>query len=386
MIQNTIKKCLLSLAAMAFGAALTEAKALTPQLLTDSGFDSGSQPLLAWGSPDLDRWVAEVAALVTAPENGVSPHAGNGMLRMNWGAGTVTQVLQLVDVSTYAIQIDTGTLSTSGSAMMTATVPNVSGAGLRITAYDTNQQSLGFVSSGFLSNSDPSDWQAVGTFMNVPPQTRFLKAQFLFANNSFSPADQVYVDSVHLSVSSCFIERCFGDGGDQMGCTDCPCGNNVPIGTPTGCMNSTGVGARLIASGSSDIAVPSPGDLRFDMTGAVPDGFAVLISGDFAAPNNSMNPCFGTGAGVVSAFYDGLRCCIGGLQRHGGRPIDSNGEVGMGNNGWGGASAPHPSIAAQGGFLPGQTRCFQALYRELPGMVCMREINTTQAIDVTFKL
>ena len=64
--------------------------------------------------------------------------------------------------------------------------------------------------------------------------------------------------------------------------------------------------------------------------------------------------------------------------------MDSNGDVGVTGNGWGGASGPPVGLAAQGGFVAGQTRHYQAFYRELPGLVCSTEQNTTQAVTVTF--
>lgn len=177
---------------------------------------------------------------------------------------------------------------------------------------------------------------------------------------------------------------CFGDGGDQMGCSDCPCGNNAVPGSGTGCINSTGAGASLQGSGSDSVTAADPGDLRFELSGAVPNSFAVLVSGASLAPTNPMNPCFGLGSGVQSVVLDGLRCAVGSTLRHGGRPVDAAGEVGTTNNGWGGASGPPGGIAAQAGFTAGTTRHFQAFYRELPSTVCGTEQNTSHSIEITF--
>ncbi len=43
-------------------------------------------------------------------------------------------------------------------------------------------------------------------------------------------------------VGPTFPVSCTGDGGDQMGCTDCPCNNNTPPGSIGGCRNSSGTG------------------------------------------------------------------------------------------------------------------------------------------------
>ena len=178
---------------------------------------------------------------------------------------------------------------------------------------------------------------------------------------------------------------CDGDGGDQMGCTFCPCGNDAPSGTSGGCLNSSGASARLVTRGTPSV---SAGDLRLEMSGGVAGSFAVLTSGASIAPQNPQNPCFGTGNGVQSAVLDGLRCAVQNVLRHGGRPVAADGTVGMGlTNGWGPPNGPlngMGGIAAQGGFTPGQTRQFQVFYRELPGTVCLTEQNTSQVRTVSF--
>ena len=177
---------------------------------------------------------------------------------------------------------------------------------------------------------------------------------------------------------------CFGDGGDQMGCTECPCGNNAQPGSATGCINSSLSGAFLEVSGSESVTAPDPTDLRFELFDAVPNSFSVLVSGAGLAPTNPQNPCFGLGSGVQSVALDGLRCAVQNTLRHGGRPVDANGQVGQTNNGWGGASGPPAGIAGQSGFGAGTTRYFQVFYREFAGVVCNTEQNTSQAIEVVF--
>ena len=181
-----------------------------------------------------------------------------------------------------------------------------------------------------------------------------------------------------------YTESCSGDGGDQMGCTPCPCNNEAPAGSLTGCLHSAGVGAALIGYLSASVAASNPDDLRFDMQGGTPNSFAVLISGASIAPRNIANPCFGSDAGVQSSVLDGLRCAVMNVQRHGGRPIDFLGDVGLVGPGWGGESGPPAGIAATAGFVAGETRHFQAFYRELPGVVCSTQQNTSQSVTVTF--
>lgn len=177
---------------------------------------------------------------------------------------------------------------------------------------------------------------------------------------------------------------CTGDGGDQAGCTDCPCGNNASPGTIGGCLNSAGTATRLFATGSPSVSLPSGSsdDLRFALGEAPASAFCVLSSGDSVAPTNAMNPCFGADSGVQSALFDGLRCSVVNTRRHGGRSADSNGEVGTTNNPWGGEAAPPAGIAANAGFAAGQTRYYQVTHRDDPLLVCNRGLNTSQAIQV----
>ncbi len=180
---------------------------------------------------------------------------------------------------------------------------------------------------------------------------------------------------------------CNGDGGDQVGCTDCPCTNNAPVGSVGGCLNSAGTSARLVPSGSTSVSLPSGDstDLRFGADGVPPGAFCILNSGDALAPGNMANPCFGTNSGGLSVAFDGLRCAITNTRRHGGRSADSNGDVGVTNNPWGGEGGPTVGLAvAGGGFISGATRHFQIINRDDALLSCMRGLNTSQAVEVTF--
>lgn len=180
---------------------------------------------------------------------------------------------------------------------------------------------------------------------------------------------------------------CNGDGGDGMGCTDCPCGNNATPGTTGGCLNSALRSARLEASGDASVSLPAGStiDLRFSITDAPPLAFCILNSGDAIAPGDMANPCFGLNSGAQAAAFDGLRCAIVNTRRHGGRSADLNGEVGITNNPWGGEGGPLAGLAVAGaGFVAGQTRFWQVINRDDPLASCMRGLNTSQAIQITF--
>ena len=186
-----------------------------------------------------------------------------------------------------------------------------------------------------------------------------------------------------------FPSLCNGDGGDQMGCTDCPCGNNAAAGTVGGCINSAGTSTRISAGGDPSVSLPSGDstDLRFTLSGAPPTSTCVLLSGAAVAPTNMANPCFGSNSGALSVDRDGLRCAVQSLLRHGNRQSNASGEI-MDSTGpnrvWGGEAQPTDGIAGQSGFVSGQTRIFQVTHRDDAAAVCMRGLNTSQAVSVKF--
>lgn len=245
---------------------------------------------------------------------------------------------------------------------------------------------------------DGSDWAALdsGTNGGVSALTVFDDGDgpALFAGGSFS----IVTDSgdSYLGKWGCQFgltnNFCNGDGGDGLGCTDCPCGNNAPTvvgGTIGGCLNSAATSARLRASGSASVSLANfdTKDLRFSLTGAPPLAFCFLNSGDALAPTDATNACFGLDSGAQATAFDGLRCAVVNTRRHGGRSANASGDVGENGAGnpWGGEGSPAAGIAVTGaGFVAGQTRFFQVIHRDDPLAQCMRGLNTTQAVKVLF--
>ena len=176
-----------------------------------------------------------------------------------------------------------------------------------------------------------------------------------------------------------FTSHCNGDGGNQQGCTNCPCGNNSAPGTQGGCLNSVGTAARLIGMNTMSI---SSADLRFEASGLPPQATAILVSGDAIAPQNGANPCFGLSSGIKSVSHDGLRCVVQNIRRHGNRQSDLNGNIGLTNGGWG----TPDGFFGLGGFTAGQTKHFQIYHRDAVDSVCPvgTGLNTSQAVTVTF--
>ena len=209
---------------------------------------------------------------------------------------------------------------------------------------------------------------------------------------SFEPVDQRGVlrprgsaPDIGAFELSVYADSCNGDGGDQLGCSDCPCANNAAPGTIGGCLNSAASATRLLASGDSSVSLAqsSASDLRFAIQGAPPNAFCILNSGDALAPTSAVNPCFGQGSGTQALAFDGLRCAVSNTRRHGGRSADTNGEV---INSWGGEGAPAAGLAQAGaGFGAGQTRFFQVIHRDDNSLVCTRGLNSSQAVEVTFE-
>ncbi len=216
------------------------------------------------------------------------------------------------------------------------------------------------------------DHDGLGTWTTTVP---FGTARALALGNT---AESVYLvggNTAKLSPTS--HDFCVGDGGDQLGCTDCPCGNEAPAGSRGGCSNSAGTSARLLATGSAKV---SNLDLCFQIIDGPPNSFAVLVSGSTRAPANPAAPCFGLDSGVLSSSLDGLRCVVQSLQRHGARMLDASGAVGLTNGGWGWCEP----VFINSAFTVGQVRHFQAIYRESPAQGCGSAQNSTQGVTVTF--
>jgi len=144
---------------------------------------------------------------------------------------------------------------------------------------------------------------------------------------------------------------CAGDGSG----TACPCGNVGGAGR--GCLNSQGVGALLEATGTVRVMAD---DLEFSAEG-MPINVSALL---FQATGLLQ------GSGIP--FKDGVKCA-GGLTRRFG--LKSTGAFGA--TGWG------PQLAGQGQWMAGETRYFQAWYRD-PSGPCNKQSNTSNALRVTF--
>ncbi len=149
---------------------------------------------------------------------------------------------------------------------------------------------------------------------------------------------------------------CFGDGATNGGAS-CPCGNDAPSGSGTGCRNSTSLGARLSAAGETQLGADG---LVLTATGLPTATFALLLQGDEQLGG--------------AAYYDGLACVGGALVRLGVK-LTTSGQVSYPGEG-------ELPLSIRGGVPPrGGMRAYQVLYRNVHGP-CGTFANTTNGVSV----
>ncbi len=320
------------------------------------------------------RWTGTQWLVVSAPEPGFI-HGLNAI------DGVAPNDIWAVGAKQDASGLSQFTLHFDGSQWTEFSSPGGSSDLLALTSDEV------YSAGGLISVWNGASWQVHETFAGVNlPATRGVD---ITPDGTLWTVGAQRLGNINLPMSArrdgsfgTANAFCFGDGGDQMGCTNCPCVNNSPLGSQGGCINSTGTAGTLGSSGSSSIA---SGDLRIRVTFANPLTFGVLVSGDNRLPSGIMNPCFGLDSGILSpGTLDGLRCVGGNLARHGTRATDDSGDIGFTNSGWGPPDGPSGGIAAQAGFTAGQTRHFQCFYRESAVAVCATGLNTTNGVTIQF--
>jgi hypothetical protein len=150
---------------------------------------------------------------------------------------------------------------------------------------------------------------------------------------------------------------CFGDGSANGG-GSCPCGNDSPYGSESGCRNSTSAGAKLVGAGQTQVG---DGDqLVLSVTGLPIATFTLLVQGDAQAEG--------------PAYYDGLSCVGGTLVRLGVK-LTTSGQVAYPSSG----DLP---LSVRGGVpASGGMRAYQVVYRNVHGP-CGTFANTTNGVSV----
>lgn len=147
---------------------------------------------------------------------------------------------------------------------------------------------------------------------------------------------------------------CFGDGTGGP----CPCSNPGTIGA--GCANSTGLGGKLTASGSSSAAA---GDLVLHGSQLVPNTPGLYFQGTLLE-----------NGGIGALFGDGLLCASGTIKRLEVRIASAQG-----------TSNTTVNVASVGGASAGLTRFYQLWYRNTQGSPCGPQFNTTNAYQVVWQ-
>lgn len=151
---------------------------------------------------------------------------------------------------------------------------------------------------------------------------------------------------------------CLGDGTDAGAgaISPCPCNNGPWPLSGEGCVNSTGVGARLTATGTTNVAND---DLVFHATQASANEPSVLLMGHTA---------------TSLPFRDGVLCAGNPTTRVEWMPLDAAG-----------AASTSTSIVSAGGVPgPGVTRYYQLYYRDPVNSPCGTGSNFTNALRVAW--
>ncbi len=152
---------------------------------------------------------------------------------------------------------------------------------------------------------------------------------------------------------------CFGYGPT----TPCPCNNDSPTGSLSGCLSSLGVGGKLFATGVSSLANDTVALIGTQMS----NSFALYFQGTTQASS---------GQGTV--FGDGLRCVTGTVVR-----LGTNLNV---NNGSQYPAAGQQPVHIRGGVLTAATRHYQVWYRNAAPFCLAATFNLTNGWTLMWTL
>lgn len=152
---------------------------------------------------------------------------------------------------------------------------------------------------------------------------------------------------------------CYGDGS----VTACPCGNESPSGSESGCLHSGGVGGRLSVSGQASLS----GDTLLLLGTSMPANVSALFIQGTARQNN--------GSGTV--LGDGLRCAGGTVWRLSAGTTNAAGQLQY-------PRAGQPDVSVQGHVLAPGLRTYQLWYRNSAAFCTASTFNLTNGWDVVW--
>lgn len=221
------------------------------------------------------------------------------------------------------------------------------GAGMTLI-HDTGftpAPSAGVTWQGFTAEFVETEWRHDSLFGAPATQADLLavlgslEALYIRGEYLFGTDDIGYLDNVVLATTG--NSFCAGDGALAA----CPCSNNSPAGSGRGCLNSSGIGALLVATGAAHVSNDS---LVLHSSSTLPSATCIFLQG-----TNSISP---------TPFGDGLRCAGGQLTRLGVKAASS-----------GSASYPGAGdlpVSVRGSVPPsGATYAYQVYYRD-PANFC----------------
>ena len=157
-------------------------------------------------------------------------------------------------------------------------------------------------------------------------------------------------DVFELPSPSPFQPFGFGDGSFRP----CPCNNDSEPGSGEGCANSTGVGARLVGTGSASLAAD---DMVIQASQLPPGKWTQLIIGQ----NRLQGLAFGDGLRIAKVPFIRIPLQLSSLQ----------------------GEATWTGLHGTGFWGAGDVRFFQAFYRD-PDGPCGSGFNLTGALQVVF--
>jgi plastocyanin len=167
-------------------------------------------------------------------------------------------------------------------------------------------------------------------------------------------------DGACIALSGSGTPFCFGDGSG----TPCPCGNNAPLGSGTGCLSSLGIGGLLGSTGTPSLSNDT-----------------VVLHGSSLPANGSVLYFEGTtqvAGGLGGAFGDGLRCAGGSVVRLGTKMNTA------GTSQFPGAG--DPSLSVKGQVTSPGTRQYQAWYRNAAAFCQPETYNLTNGLTIVWNL